>query len=92
MFLVAKYEGDYPQIPFDIRGESTPVTHVVYATAVAHMEDYGIVVDESTVDFTPSREKEFNGLLEHTLEAVDVKPGANICGTKWVDKVKPVGR
>ena len=90
-FLVAKYEGDYPQIPFDIRGESTPVAHVVYATAVAHMEDYGIVVDESTVDFTPSREKEFNGLLEHTLEAVDVKPGANICGTKWVDKVKPDG-
>ena len=91
MFLVAKYEVDDPLIPFDIRGESTPVAHVVYTTAVAHMEDYGKVVDESTVDFTPSREKEFNGLLEQTLEAVDMKSGANICGTKWVDKVKPDG-
>jgi hypothetical protein len=39
----------------------------VLATAVAKGEEYGKIIDESNVDFSESRAKELNGLLETTL-------------------------
>jgi len=65
----------------------------VYATAVAKSDEYHKVIDEANVDFSASRDKELEGLMEHTLEAVHLEEAAdaNVCGTKWVDKVKPDG-
>ena len=67
--------------------------HSVLATAVAKGEEYGKIIDESSVDFSESRAKELNGLLETTLMEVSIDEAgdANICGSKWVDKVKPDG-
>ena len=67
--------------------------HNVLATAVAKGEEYGKIIDESSVDFSESRAKELNGLLETTLMEVSIDEAgdANICGSKWVDKVKPDG-
>ena len=42
--------------------------HKVLATAVARGDDYGKVIDESKVDFSESRAKELNGLLETTFQ------------------------
>ena len=63
------------------------------ATAVARGDNYSKVIDESKVDFSESRVKELNGLLETTLKEVTIDEAgdANICGSKWVDKVKPDG-
>ena len=65
----------------------------VYATAVAKSDEYHKVIDDANVDFSASRDKELEGLMEHTLEAVHLEEAAdaNVCGTKWVDKVKPDG-
>ena len=65
----------------------------VYATAVAKSDEYHKVIDDANVDFSASRDKELEGLMEHTLEAVHLEEeaDANVCGTKWVDKVKPDG-
>ncbi|MDA9766720.1 reverse transcriptase domain-containing protein, partial [bacterium] len=67
--------------------------HSVLATAVAKGEEYGKIIDESSVDVSESRAKELNGLLETTLTEVSIDEAgdANICGSKWVDKVKPDG-
>jgi len=67
--------------------------HSVLATAVAKGEEYGKIIDESSEDFSESRAKELNGLLETTLTEVSIDEAgdANICGSKWVDKVKPDG-
>tara|TARA_B110000003_G_scaffold132183_1_gene134218 strand:- start:408 stop:1040 length:633 start_codon:yes stop_codon:yes gene_type:complete len=67
--------------------------HKVYATAVAGVDEYHKVIDEDAVDFTTSRQEELNGLLKSTLEAVCLEETSdeNICGTKWLDKVKPDG-
>ena len=46
--------------------------HKVLATDVARGDDYGKVIDESKVDFSKSRAKELNGLLETTLTEVSI--------------------
>ena len=46
--------------------------HNVLATAVAKGDDYSKVIDESNVDFSESRAKELNGLLETTLTEVSI--------------------
>ena len=57
--------------------------HDVLATAVARCHEYSKIIDESNVDFSQSRNKELNGLLETTLTEVSIdEAGANICGSK----------
>ena len=93
IYLVSKY-GSYLHT-HDSLDEDADVpngTHEVYATAVANVDEYHKVIDEEAVDFATSRREELNGLLKSTLEAVRLETSdANICGTKWVDKVKPDG-
>jgi hypothetical protein len=51
----------------------------VLATAVAKGDNYSKVIDESKVDFSESRAKELNGLLETTLRrSVLMKPEMQI--------------
>ncbi len=97
MYLVTKYDGYLSYLHTHeslVEGVDDPSdTHKVYATAVANDDDYHKVIDEDTADFTTSRHEELNGLLKSTLEAVSLEEtsDANICSTKWVDKVKPDG-
>jgi hypothetical protein len=65
---------------------SSRPAHKVLATAVAKGDNYSKVIDESKVDFSESRVKELNGLLETTLKEVTIDEAgdANICGSKWV--------
>ena len=94
IYLVSKY-GSYlhTQDSLDEDADVPKRTHEVHATAVASADEYHKVIDEDAVDYTTSRDKELKGLLEKTLEAVRLEEtsDANICGTKWVDKVKPDG-
>ena len=52
-----------------------------------------VVAITSLLDSSESRAKELNGLLETTLTKVSIDEAgdANICESKWVDKVKPDG-
>ena len=50
---------------------SSRPAHKVLATAVARGDNYSKVIDESKVDFSESRVKELNGLLETTLKVCD---------------------
>ena len=44
--------------------------HKMLATAVAESDNYNKVIDETKVDFSESRAKELNGLLETKLKDV----------------------
>tara|TARA_B110000003_G_scaffold223713_1_gene224159 strand:- start:2088 stop:2372 length:285 start_codon:yes stop_codon:yes gene_type:complete len=63
------------------------------ATAVAESDNYNKVIDETKVDFSESRAKELNGLLETKLKdiTIDEAEDANICAAKWIDEAKLVG-
>ena len=52
-----------------------------------------VVAITSLIYSSESRAKELNGLLETTLTKVSIDEAgdANICESKWVDKVKPDG-
>ena len=89
MFLVAKYESDGSLMPFDIREEHPK--HMLFMLLMWRTWRTTGKYLMNRRRFHTTREKECNGLLEHTLEAVYMKPGANVRSTKWVDKVKPDG-